>query len=101
MANADPVLKNNVVTAVREPSLYRVIYLNDNVTSFEFVVDTLTGIFEYDANTAVEIATDIHENGSAVVAVLPFEMAEQKQSEVANYAKASKFPLQSFIEPEE
>lgn len=101
MANADPILKNDVITSVREPSLYRVVYLNDNVTSFEFVIDSLINIFEYDVETASQIATDIHDEGSAVVAVLPFELAEQKQGEVALYAKASKFPLQSFIEPEE
>lgn len=101
MANADPILKNDVITSVREPSLYRIIYLNDNVTSFEFVIDTLISIFEYDVDTAQDITGEIHERGSAVVAVLPFELAEQKRSEVMEYAKASKFPLQTRIEPEE
>jgi len=97
---ADPALKNKVVTAIKEPSLYKVIYLNDNVTSFEFVIETLVGIFDYDVETANQIALDVHDHGSAVVAVLPYEMAEQKTAEVLVYAKANKYPLQTIIEPE-
>lgn len=101
ISNADPALKNEVVTSIREPSLYRVIYLNDDVTSFEFVIDTLVNIFEYSEETSSQIAHDVHDQGSAVVAVLPFELAEQKTAEVLLYAKANKFPLQTIIEPED
>lgn len=101
MAHADPTLKNEVVSSVREPSLYKVVYLNDNITSFEFVIETLIGIFEYNMEMANRITKEIHENGSAVVAVLPFELAEQKTYEVLQSAKASKFPLNAFIEPAE
>lgn len=101
ISNAEPALKNDVVTSIREPSLYRIIYINDNVTSFDFVIDSLINIFDYSEEIADQIAHDVDEKGSSVVAVLPFELAEQKTAEVLLYAKANKFPLQVIIEPED
>jgi ATP-dependent Clp protease adaptor protein ClpS len=86
--------------AVKEPPLYRVVYLNDNQTSYEFVVESLMEHFDYTAETADQITIDIHESGSAVVAVLPYEIAEQKGVEVTMLARAQSFPLQIKLEPE-
>jgi ATP-dependent Clp protease adapter protein ClpS len=43
---------------------------------------------------------DIHDKGSAVVAVLPYEIAEQKGIEVTLDARAQGFPLQVKVESE-
>jgi ATP-dependent Clp protease adaptor protein ClpS len=43
---------------------------------------------------------EVHENGSAVVAVLPYELAEQKGIEVTVAARKNGFPLQVKIEPD-
>jgi ATP-dependent Clp protease adapter protein ClpS len=42
----------------------------------------------------------IHENGQAIVAVLPFEIAEQKKYEVNASAREQDFPLQVKLEPD-
>ena len=55
--------------ALQEPPLYKVVYLNDEVTTMEFVVDSLCEFFDYNPDTASNITTDIHSNGSAIVAV--------------------------------
>jgi ATP-dependent Clp protease adaptor protein ClpS len=86
--------------AVKEPPMYKVIYLNDNQTTMEFVVESLMEFFDYNEETAFTITTDIHEEGSAVVAVLPFEIAEQKGIEVTVSARALSFPLQIKLEPD-
>ena len=86
--------------AVKEPSLFRVIYLNDNQTTYDFVVESLVEYFDYTAETAEQITVDIHETGSAVVAVLPYEIAEQKGIEVTMLARAQSYPLQIKLEPE-
>ena len=52
------------------------------------------------AETAESIMQDIHEKGSAVVAVLPYEMAEQKGVEVTVMARGAGFPLQVKLEPD-
>ena len=83
---------------IKEPSLFRVIYLNDNTTTMEFVVESLVEHFDYTPETAEQITIDIHEEGSAVVAVLPYEIAEQKGIEVTMLARNNGFPLQVKIE---
>ncbi len=86
--------------AVKEPPLYRVVYLNDNQTTMEFVVESLIDYFDYTTETAEQITVDIHESGSAIVAVLPYEIAEQKGVEVTMLARAQSMPLQIKLEPE-
>lgn len=80
--------------------MFKVIYLNDNQTSMEFVVESLMQHFNYTSDLAVQITTDIHEQGSATVAVLPFEIAEQKGLEVTLSAREQSYPLQIRLEPE-
>lgn len=91
-------LKPNL--SVKEPSKYKIIYLNDDVTSMEFVVESLVDHFEYDYTNAVNITEAIHEHGSAVVAVLPYEIAEQKGTEVIDKARSNNYPLQVKLESE-
>ena len=43
----------------------------------------------------------VHEEGSAVVAVLPYELAEQKGIEVTLLARNNGFPLQVKIEQDQ
>ena len=80
--------------------MFRVVYLNDNTTSMEFVIESLVEYFEYTPETAEQITIDIHEEGSACVAVLPYEIAEQKGVEVTVSARSQNYPLQIKLEPE-
>lgn len=100
MAQADTRQKIKPNESVKEPPMFRVIYINDNQTTMEFVVESLIEFFDYTAETAEQITVDIHETGSAVVAVLPHEIAEQKGTEVLMSARAQNYPLQIKLEPE-
>lgn len=88
-------------TTIKEPHKYKIIYMNDEVTTMEFVVETLRSVFNYDDDGAEVITMRIHEEGSAVVAVLPYEMAEQKGVEVTLLARNNGFPLQVRIEADQ
>jgi ATP-dependent Clp protease adaptor protein ClpS len=83
-----------------EPPMFKVIYINDDLTSMEFVIDSLINHFNYNGETAQNITVGIHQSGSAVVAVLPYEIAEQKGIEVTVDARSQGFPLQVKIEAE-
>ena len=83
---------------LKEPNLWKVIMLNDDVTTMEFVVKVLNDFFDYNEEQANKIVVDIHENGSAVVATLPYEMAEQKGIEVTLAARNDGYPLEVRIE---
>jgi ATP-dependent Clp protease adaptor protein ClpS len=86
---------------LKEPPLYRVIYINDSVTTMEFVVQTLIDIFNHTPETAEAVTLKIHEEGSGTAAILPYEMAEQKGVEVTQLARNNGFPLQVKLEPVE
>ena len=79
--------------------MYKVIYINDDKTAMEFVIDSLVEHFEYTFTTAEQITVDIHQSGSAVVAVLPYEIAEQKGVEATLLARNNGFPLNVKLEP--
>lgn len=102
MSQSDAIVESRtkLQTAIKEPSMYKIIYLNDNQTSMEFVIDTLIEFFDYTPTTAHDITMDIHESGSATVAVLPYELAEQKGIEITLSARAQNYPLQIKIEAE-
>jgi len=100
MAQSDTRTRIKPAEDFKEPPMYRVVYLNDNQTTYEFVVETLIDYFDYTAETAHNITTDIHDAGSACVAVLPYEIAEQKGVEITMLARAQQYPLQIRVEPE-
>jgi ATP-dependent Clp protease adaptor protein ClpS len=100
MAHAEPISEIKTNLDIKEPPLYKIIYLNDNLTSMEFVSESLIDYFDYSEETAMVITHDIHENGSAVVAVLPYEIAEQKGVEITMSARSQNYPLQVKLEPD-
>lgn len=100
MPQSDVVTKIQTVEGLKEPPMFKIIYLNDNQTPMDFVIDTLIDSFNYNSQTAVKITQDIHEQGSAVVAILPYEVAEQKGIEVTLCARSNNYPLQIKLEPE-
>lgn len=98
MANTEINTKIKPNVSLKEPPLFKIIYLNDDRTSMDFVVSSLIEYFNYNPDTATQITIDIHEKGSAVVAILPYEIAEQKGIEVTLDARAQGYPLQVKVE---
>ena len=98
MSKTETKIKIKPNLALAEPPLYKIIYINDNVTSMEFVVGSLIDYFNYTQDTASSITQNIHEEGMAVVAVLPYEIAEQRGIEVTLEARSQGFPLQIKVE---
>ena len=78
MSNIETKVKIKPNLGLQEPPLFKIIYINDEVTSMEFVVASLIDYFSYNTDTAAVITKSIHDQGSAVVAILPYEIAEQK-----------------------
>ncbi len=44
-------VKNRVKHELKEPSLFKVIYVNDDATTMEFVVESLMTVFGHSAET--------------------------------------------------
>jgi len=101
MSKTDIIVKPKiqVKTNVALPGLFNVIYFNDNVTTMEFVIETLKTIFHHTEENAYQITQKIHEEGSSVVSTLPYEIAEQKGVEATLLARNNGFPLNIKLEP--
>ena len=83
-----------------EEPFYRVLIHNDDVTTFQFVMDVLVGIFKKKSNEAAEIAMEAHMKDVALVAVMPLAVAELRIDQAKSKARTAKFPLTFSYEPE-
>ena len=83
-----------------EPKNYKVIFLNDELTPMDFVIEVLQRIFRHDRGTSESLTMTVHTDGSAVVGVYSFEIAEQRGVESTLLARNNGFPLQVKIEKE-
>ena len=83
---------------VEEPSKYDVIFLNDEVTTFEFVVKVLTQIFNKTTDQAIALTKQIHEQGKGIVGTYLHEIAEQKGIETTVLARDEGYPLQVKVQ---
>ncbi len=96
----ETALKHDPKLNIQEPRMFKVIFVNDEVTTVEFIVECLKSIFRYAEEDANAKTMQIHEEGSGVVAVYPFEIAEQKGIEATVLARNNGFPLQIKLEVE-
>ena len=91
-------------TDVRErlekPKMYKVVLLNDNYSSMEFVVGVLIGIFRHSQAAATRIMLSIHRNGVGVAGIYSRDVAETRIDQVHQAANEAGYPLQALMEPE-
>ncbi len=85
-------------TKVKKPELYKVMLLNDDYTTMDFVVAVLESIFKKTPSEATRIMLSVHQKGSGLCGVYPKEIAEAKVFAVLERAKAEEFPLQCIME---
>lgn len=91
-------LKEHQLT--EKPKLYKVLLLNDDYTTQEFVTYVLENYFNKSAEQAYEIMLHVHKKGVGICGVYPFEIAEMKVHQVLLLAEAEEFPLQCIMESE-
>lgn len=88
---SDVALADEMVHA--HAPMYAVIMHNDDYTTMDFVVYVLVEIFQHTLERAVELMYTVHEAGRAVVAILPYEIAEMKVQQVNELAEQMEYPL--------
>jgi len=96
----DVEIDEKIKIKVTEPDMYKVIFLNDNATPMDFVIEILTSVFRHSPETARDITMDIHESGSSVAGIYTYEIAEQKAVEATTLSRSHGFPLQIKVEKE-
>lgn len=85
---------------LKRPRLYKVILLNDDYTSMEFVVLVLQHVFHHGESTSRAIMLNIHQTGVGIAGVFTYEIAETKVQQVLELAQQQEYPLQCTMEPD-
>lgn len=86
--------------SLKYPKKYKVLILNDDYTSMEFVIDVLMSIFHKSYQEAEAIMLEVHEKNKGVCGVYTYEIAETKVMQVHKRARDSGFPLRAEMEEE-
>ena len=92
-------LQERVRTQKKEPTLYKVVLLNDDYTTMEFVMEVLRSVFDKSPAEAYQIMMQVHTQGRGIAGVYPWEVAETKTETVTALARESGFPLRATLEP--
>jgi len=85
---------------LQRPPLYRVVLLNDDYTTMEFVIQVLQAIFNHSEEKATQIMLHVHQKGMGICGIYTREIAETKVEQVLQYAREHEHPLQCTMEPE-
>ena len=80
--------------------MWKVIFVNDDQTPMELVIELLKTIFKHSESSAKDVTLEIHNTGSGVAGVYPYEIAEHKGVEATNIARANGSPLRIQVEQE-
>ncbi|MGD9539678.1 ATP-dependent Clp protease adapter ClpS [Methylocystis sp.] len=82
----------------RKPNMYRVLLLNDDYTTQEFVVIVLRKYFNKSVEEATRIMLHVHNHGVGECGVYTYEVAETKVTQVMDFARKHQHPLQCIME---
>ena len=96
----DGAVKERVApkTKQQEPTRYKVLLLNDDYTTMNFVTDVLETVFQKSPAEAYRIMMQVHVNGSGLAGVYPWEVAETKVATVTTMARDAGYPLRAALE---
>jgi len=98
MTQAGDAIKERVRTEKKEPTLYKVVLLNDDYTTMEFVIHVLEEVFQKSPAESYQIMMHVHVNGRGIAGVYPWEVAETKAETVIAMARDTGFPLKAITE---
>ena len=102
--SAEPVNKPGLDLLQRDevktkrPSMYNIVFHNDDYTPMDFVEFALMTIFHMPKLDALALTLAVHTKGRGIAGSYTFEIAEQKQFEVLLLAKIEEHPLRVEVE---
>jgi ATP-dependent Clp protease adaptor protein ClpS len=84
----------------KEPARFKVLLINDDYTTMDFVVEVLETVFHRTPAEAFRIMMQVHTQGKGLCGVYTFEVAETKVEAVHELARQNGFPLRASLEEE-
>ena len=82
----------------KEPPLFKVVLLNDDYSTMDFVVNVLESVFQKSPAEAYRIMMQVHLNGRGLAGIYPWDIAETKVDTVTEMARTAGYPLRATIE---
>ena len=102
MADQTPRTTGDVLEKTRhelkEPEQWRVLLLNDDYSTMDFVVEVLESVFQKSPAEAYRIMMAVHLQGKGLAGVYPWEIADTKVETVTSMAREAGYPLRATIE---
>lgn len=98
-SNVDIEAEAVLAEELEEPPQYEVVLLNDDYTTMDFVVEVLMRFFRKTTFDAEYIMLQVHQNGSGVCGIYPYDIAETKVGQVIDYARSNGHPLMCVMRP--
>jgi ATP-dependent Clp protease adaptor protein ClpS len=93
-------IDEKVSIKIEPPKLWKVVFMNDDQTPMEFVIELLVGVFKHSQSSAKDLTMEIHNTGSAIAGTYIYEIAEQRGLEATQLSRANGFPLRIQVEQE-
>lgn len=92
------VFKEKTDIKLKRPKMYRVMLLNDDYTTMDFVVEVLVTVFHKQVSEATKIMLDVHEKGKGIVGIYSYDIASTKIAQVEQMAQEREYPLKAVME---
>ena len=83
---------------VKPPSMWNIVFYNDDYTPMDFVEFALKTVFHMSTLDALALTLAVHTQGKGIAGTYTFEVAEQKQYEVMLAARVEEHPLRVEVE---
>jgi len=83
---------------LKEPDEYKVLLINDDFTTMEFVVTVIMTVFHKSLPESTRIMLDVHRRGKGTVGVYSYDIAVTKINQVHLLARQNGFPLKCTME---
>jgi ATP-dependent Clp protease adaptor protein ClpS len=103
---AQPVISPETVTVERNQPvpLYRVVLLDDNDHTYDYVIEMLQAIFVFSLDQAYRHAEEVDRSGRTVLIVCELAQAEFARDQIQSYGRDPRLPrsrgsMSAIVEP--
>jgi len=97
--DSDILLEEEEDLQLKKPTMYRVIFHNDDYTTMEFVVFILESVFHKSKAESTKIMLEVHQKGTGVVGIYTHEVATTNIYLVEKLAEDQEYPFRATMEP--
>jgi ATP-dependent Clp protease adaptor protein ClpS len=98
MSKSDLLDKQKEEVTTKPPPMWKVVFINDDFTSFDVVIAILQMFFGKTYDEASAFAQQVHESGKGIAGVYTYDIANTKQRLSEEFAKSMESPLMIQLE---